>query len=44
MSLGKPSERLQWFDLQQPRLVLKLEAMLRRWKGSPRPAAADLEE
>lgn len=44
MSLGKPSERLQWFDLQQPRLVLKLEAMLRRWKGSPRPAAADPEE
>lgn len=43
-SLGKPGERLVWFDLQQPRLALKLEAMLRRWKGSARPVAAEQEE
>ncbi len=34
-SLGAPGERLAWFDLQQPRPLLKLEAALRRWKNRP---------
>lgn len=44
MSLGKPGERLVWFDLQQPRLTLKLESLLRRWKGSGRSGATDQEQ
>jgi len=43
-SLGRPGERLVWFNLQQPRLMLKLEALARRWKGSARPFAPDQAE
>lgn len=43
-SLGTPGERLVWFDLQQPRLMLTLESWARRWKAGVRSRATVQEE